>query len=154
MRAVDRYITYYKVVNDKYIDEIIFDKQRKSMKLSRNVDESILGSMDINGNYFTEIELPNFIFELIASTIEQTNYKEKKAKGIECFHVYSKGKGKYLDAIIERKNRIYFTDNSSCSNSNCYLDASIFVDHTLMEIIINQLNKLGYRDISGQLNNN
>ena len=152
MRAVDRYVTYYKEVNNKYIDEIVFDRLKKTMDIYRNVDAMILGSEDINGNYFTEIELPSFIFELVASSLENVRFCEKKFNGLAVFHLYSNLKGKRVDVVMERKNKVYFMDVVSYFDNRYYLDSAILVDCTVMDVIIKQLVSLGYRDGGKQLN--
>ena len=153
MRAVDRYITYYKGLDDEYVDILVFDKLKKAINLDRHVDENILGSLDSQERYFNEIELPGFIFELIVSSLNNCKPREKKSNHLEVFHLYSKVESKRIDLIIERKNKVYFMDFGKCINNHNYFDLSIFVNHEIMEVIIKQLDSLGYRDISKKISN-
>lgn len=147
MKMVDRYVNYYKCIeDDDSVDVIVFDKQQKKLELLRNMDEMVLGSEDINGNYFVDVELPCFIFELIASSIEGTSYKYKKAKRLTVFKFCSNLKGKVLDLVIECKNKVYFTDFSGYRVKDSYNDSTILIDYAIMEIIISKLNSLGYKN--------
>lgn len=148
MKMVDRYVNYYKCREDnENIDVIVFDKQQKKLQLLKNMDMMMLDSIDINGNYFMDIKLPNFIFDLIASSIEGASYKYKKVKRLTSFKFCSNLQGKVLDLVIECKNKVYFTDFSGYRVKDSYNDSTILIDYVIMEIIISKLNSLGYKNI-------
>ena len=150
MRRVDRYITYYKFSNDESIDIIEYDRLNETMSISRNVDWIVLGSVDENDNYYVEIDLPDYIFDLVASSIEKTRLKDSIVNNINLFNLYSNLKGKRIDLVIERKHKIYFTSVSNYKGTN-YTELKTNIDYIIMKIIIKQLDKLGYRDITDKL---
>lgn len=148
MRAVDRYITYYKEVGNRYVDEIVYDRVKKTLDLYRKIDAMILGSEDEQGRLFTDILLPDFIFELVASSIDNVKFEDKKTKGLSFVHLYSNLKGKRVDIVIDGKIKNYHTNIISYFDTKYYLQSSILVDYVIIEILKKQLDSIGYMDVS------
>ena len=145
MRSIDRYITYYKTVNNRYIDEVVYDKLKKTMEIYRKVDSRILDSEDDKGRRYTEIELPNFIFQLVVSSLENTSLNIKDIR-LGFFHLYSNLRGKCIDFVIDCKRKIYYRNSISYHSHRCYLDTAIGVDYVIIETIIKQLELMGYKE--------
>ena len=143
MRCVDRYVTYYKIKNSCLIDIITFDKFNNSFDLQVNVDVAYLGSEDINGNFFKEIELPKFLFDIAKIGILKKFKKDKIARDLSLYHLVCKSNKEYLELILERKTKKYIL----CKGGACG-DNKILIDYAMLIKVLEGIKILGYKDIT------
>ncbi len=123
MKNVDRYITYYKYNEENdTVDMIEFDKLEKKFDVIGIADALALYSEDEEGNYFVEIELPTFIFDVLKAkitgeTIKKINISSSLKERTIYDFICSKSDN-YYQLLIDTNNFIYIVEQIQSQNDD------------------------------------